>query len=140
MPVFFDHISEQPQQVLEDVCRFIGYDGPVQWAEDLGDQNVSAARLRKSPLRDAAVNFPGMTTLRRTFVPKCVRDRIKDVWSMKERPQISSRKHRFLREIFDADLAVLGGWMGLDLNCDNFCAVARSTSPCWIALPRETAA
>ena len=140
LPVFFDQLAEDPQKVLEEVCWFIGYDRPVKWVEDVEKQNASGERLRTSALRDAVVKFPGMAALRRTFVPKPVRDRIKKAWTMKERPELTRRKERYVRDIFDADLAVLGGWMGLQMNCENFKEVARSAVPRWIAPPRETAA
>ncbi len=131
LPVFFDRLASHPQDELERICRFIGYRGRPRWDETLSEQNVSSQRLRKSAWRDFLVDLPGLRTVRRTLVPQAVRDRIKQFWSMKERPQLSPENLRRLEATFDADLARLGRWLDLELRCENFKAIARETAPQW---------
>lgn len=140
MPVFFERLTAEPQETLEAICRFVGYEGAARWADDLGRQNVSRERLRSSAVRDAMLKLPGMTTLRRRLVPQQVRDRIKSLWTMNERPQLSDRNVRYLKGIFDADLSVVGAWFGLNIRCDTYREVAGAMMPQWIAPPSETAA
>lgn len=132
LPMFFERLSAFPQPELERVCRFIGYAGQPVWDPGLGEQNVSAERLRKSLVRDVIVNMPGLKQARRAFVPRTLRDRIKSLWMMKQRPMLSPAVTRRLQRIFDEDLAKLGAWLGLDLNCDNFKSIARDTSASWV--------
>ena len=54
LPVFFDRLLAAPQAELERVCRFLGYSGTPRWQQGVRD-NVSAKRLRVSPVRDAAL-------------------------------------------------------------------------------------
>jgi hypothetical protein len=141
LPVFFERLTAQPRETLEVVCRFIGHAGHVQWFEDASDQNVSSERLRRSPVRDAIVNLPGLRALRHMLVPRSWRDRIKGLWMMKQRPQLSEANVARLREIFDEDLATLGSWLGRDdLCCDNFKQVAKTTTLTWNSPARAPAA
>ncbi len=124
LPVFFERMVAEPQSELERVCRFLGYAGQPRWQEDLTQRNVSRERLRTSAVRDAIVWNPVVTWLRRKLVPQSLRDRIKALWQMKERPQLSEESLRRLEATLDEDLAVLGEWLGADLNCGNFKATA----------------
>lgn len=135
LPVFFDRFCQAPQEELARVCAFIGYEGEPVWQADRERDNVSKDRMRKSAWRDLLVNAPVLSTLRRTLVPQGVRDWIKGFWRMKERPQLSPESEARLRETFDADLAVLGSWLGMDLNCENFKAVARDRPAVWTNPP-----
>jgi hypothetical protein len=140
LPVFFDHLSLKPQEELERVCRFIGFDGSALWNNEIGEQNASSERLRRSALRDAVVNFPGVKALRRKLVPQSLRDRVKRFWMMKQRPELSTDSLQRLREVFDDDLGVLGGWMGLSLRCDTLKSIARETAPAWRSASTVSAA
>jgi hypothetical protein len=138
LPVFFEHLTAEPQKELERVCRFIGYRRRPRWTEEAGQQNVSEQRLRKSKVVDVLMNCPGSATIRHRFVPQSVRDRIKGLWTMKERPQLSGRRIEELRRIYDRDLTMLGRWLGLDLCCDTFKDIGRTTAAQWAAGRRET--
>ena len=131
LPVFFERLSSAPQSELERVCRFLGYHGDPVWDDQLKEQNVSSERLRKNALRDAIVEFPGLRTIRRTLVPRSLRDRIKEFWTMKHRPELSQSSRARLVEEFDSDLARLGQWLGLELNCGNFKTIARQSAARW---------
>ena len=141
LPLFFERFTAHEQESLERVCRFIGYARQPKWSESLGEQNVSSERMRRSAWRDAIAKFPGMTALRRAFVPQSVRDRIKGAWMIKERPALSNASMARLKSLFDEDLATLGSWLGLDgLCCDNFKSMAANGHPTWRAQAKVTAA
>ena len=120
LPVFFERFIAEPQAELERVCRFIGYEGRPVWRGDEDPLNVSSERLRKSRLRDAIVWNPAATWLRRRFVPQSWRDRVKRLWQMNKRPRLGPDTHVRLARKFDEDLAELGGWLGIELNCATF--------------------
>lgn len=141
LPLYFEHFTSHQQQTLERVCAFIGYAGQPKWDHTLGEQNVSSERMRTSPWRDAIAKFPGMTTLRRNLVPRAWRERVKSAWMMKERPELSEASLKRLREVFDADLAILGRWLGNDcLTCDTFKRIAKTGHPTWRAEAKAPAA
>ncbi|MEM8756816.1 MAG: sulfotransferase [Planctomycetota bacterium] len=126
LPVFAERMRAEPQSVLERVCTFLGYVGTPEWRE-LGDQNVSAARTRKSALRDAVVDAPGLKQLRRTLVPKTLRTRVRSLWQMKERPVLGEQLRAELESVYDEDLGRLGRLLGLaagGLTCASFARVA----------------
>ncbi|MEM7153627.1 MAG: sulfotransferase [Myxococcota bacterium] len=132
LPVFFDHVLKHSQAELERVCEFIGYEGKPQW-KDMRASNVSSERMRVSPLRDLIVNAPGLTYIRKRFVPQSVRDRIKKLWTMRNRPQLTDAERTRLAKAFDEDLAELGRWLGIDdLNCANFKEHTRDHTWNWV--------
>lgn len=130
LPVFFDRLRAHPQEELERVCRFIGYPGTPTWRE-IEAQNVSAERMRANRWRDALVHMPGLAYIRKRFVPQSVRDRIKSLWMMKKRPELSEFERARLEREFDTDLARLGQWLGVDLRCENFKEVTRDRVLAW---------
>lgn len=131
LPVFFDRVRDQPQAELERIARFIGYDRPVRWDDAQAQENASNQRMRKSPLRDALVNLPGVAQVRRGLIPQGVRDRVKQLWMMKQRPQLSEVRRQELVALFDEDLAKLGDWLGVSLSCENFKAVTAARPLGW---------
>lgn len=133
LPVFFDRLTASPQEELERICAFIGYVGQPQWCMDIDKQNVSSQRLRPTMMLNILKYVPGSQTLRRLLIPESVRERIKDTWRMKERPVLSERNLAELTETFDRDLARLGGWLGVDLDCQSFNSVGRERAPVWKA-------
>lgn len=132
LPVFMERLKQCPQEELARVAEFVGYSQPVVWQESTGHRHASKDRLRDSAWRDALVHTPGLKTLRRLFVPKSIRDWVKGLWQMKERPQLSEAEQAELEAILDQDLAVLGQWMGRDLSCQNFRTVAQMPNPDWV--------
>ncbi len=121
LPIFFERLLKFPQEELEKVCQFIGYDKQPEWSLDIGAKNASSERLRRSKLRDFLVDTPGLQELRRWFVPKSFRNWVKGFWSMKQRPELSAENIEYLTTVFDEDLATLSSWIGIDtLCCDNF--------------------
>lgn len=131
LPMFSERLAVRPQDELERAAEFIGFTGQPKWDDALGEQNVSSQRLRRHSLRDALINLPVAKQLRRALVPQPVRDRIKRLWTMNERPQLSAAKLARLQAIFDEDLAHLGRWLGMELRCSNFKQTVTTRVPSW---------
>lgn len=132
LPVFFDRLRTHPQEELERVCTFIGYEGEPQWKQDMGAKNVSGDRMRKSKLRDLLVYAPGLSQLRQRL-PQGVRDRVKTLWTMKNRPELSQGQERRLEAVLNPDLAKLGACLGVpELTCANFTAITRDRVLDWV--------
>ncbi len=127
--VFYERLIAEPQSELERICGFIGYEGKPVWNFDLEAQNVSAKRIRKFPLYSLVVESPLLAFLRRTFVPKALREAVKDRLVMKQRPELNDDSRARLREIFDEDLKQLGLKLGLPLSLDSYKKVALGACP-----------
>lgn len=135
LPVFFDRLNAHSQDELERVCRFIGYHPQPEWRE-LPPSNVSGERMRKSKVRDVLVDLPVLSIIRRRLVPKALRERVKQLWMMKDRPQLEDRDRRRLVAMFDPDLAELGRALGIDLRCENFVEQTRDVPHGFVAVSR----
>jgi Sulfotransferase domain len=131
LPVFFERLAAMPSAELERVGRFLGHSQPLAWKPELGRQNVSSERLRKSALRDAILDSPLLTQLRRRVLPRALRDRIKARWQMRERPALSASARQRVERRFDEDLATLGGWLGTPLSCASYHDVVLARSLEW---------
>jgi len=126
LPVFNERLRTHPQQELERVCTFLGYKGAPVWA-DAGDQNVSSQRLKKSTLRDAILNAPGLKQLRQGLVPQGLRDWAKGFWQMNSKPELSENVRQQLEMLYDDDLQQLGSLLGHSITCANFKSLTEST-------------
>ena len=131
LPVFFERMLSHPQVELERICHFLGYEGSPVWQDNLDAQNVSSERMRKSAWRDALVEAPLLKPLRRGLIPKSVRNWVRTLWMMKGKPSLSPESIAYLQTVFDPDLAVLGAWLGIELNCRNFKATVKSSAWDW---------
>lgn len=130
LPVYFGRLVRHSQLELDRIGRFLGLSHPLLWDASMKPQNTSRDRLRASAIREALVRAPVLTSVRRRIIPAGVSQSIKGLWRVRmDRPQITPELRERLREVFDADLAQLGDWLGIDLNCHNFddatCACAR---------------
>lgn len=122
LPVFFERLLCHPQQELERICRFLGYQGTPYWDNKIrsGISTSSGEILRKSPLRDRILQVPILRRIRRRFIPKGIRRWVQKIWKLEKRPQIDSDHMRRLTKIFGQDLTILNSWLHLDLNCENY--------------------
>ena len=121
LPVFFPRLVADSQAELERIGRFLDCEAPLRWDEALEPQNQGWARLRPSPVREVLVQAPVLTTIRQRVVPRRLSESIKGLWRARiEPPRLTSSLRERLREVFDADLAQLGSWLGIPLDCDNF--------------------
>ncbi|MDO8825457.1 sulfotransferase domain-containing protein [Methylophaga sp.] len=124
--VFSEAFRVRPQYELEKVARFLGYDRPVVWYENLPEQNVSSQRVRRFNGYNTVVNNPVLAWLRRTFIPQSLREAVKSQLTLKSRPQIDERHKQKLTQIFNDDLSSLGQLLNVDLNLQNFKEKAQS--------------
>ena len=131
LPLFFDRLHTHPQAVLEQVCHFIGYNQQPTWQTAVTQQNKSSERMRVSPIRDMIVEAPVLRAIRKNLIPPSVRNRIKTLWTMRNRPELAPAQREHLESIFDQDLAKLGQWLSVDLTCANFKAVTRDKPLTW---------
>jgi hypothetical protein len=131
LPVFFDRLKNCPQQELERICRFIGYREAAQWQTDLAPDNVSSQRMRKFPLYGLIVDNPVATALRRSLVPKSLRTKVRQRFSITKRPALREQTQKRLVRVFDEDLAMLGGWLGTRIDCGNFSVVTSASVLEW---------
>jgi hypothetical protein len=131
LPVFFDRLTASPQPELERICRFIGYADKPAWREDLSPSNVSQQRLRRFPFYETLVGSAPMKFIRRTFVPRSLRDWVKNRLTMRTRPVLGPSVRASLEATFDEDLATVGAWLGVSLTCANFKSVTAASSLEW---------
>ncbi len=131
LPVFFDQLTHNPQAELERICDFIGYDGKPTWQDDLEPSNVSSKRIRRFPLYAFLVESGIATWLRRRLIPQRVRDAVKARLTKRHRPVLSNEALAQLEEVFNRDMARVGGWLGVELNCSNFKAVTTGKPLNW---------
>jgi hypothetical protein len=138
LPVFFPRLVMHSQAELERIGRFLGHDGPLRWDETLEPQNRGAERLRPSPVREALVQAPVLTPIRQRVVPRRLSESLKGFWRAKvETPRLTPSLEARLREVFDADLAQIGAWLGLPLDCGNFHEATVDPAYEWIGLQSE---
>lgn len=131
LPVFFERLTRHPQEELERVCSFLGYQGAPVWNQEESRQNVSTERLRVDPLRDRIVNYPPVKFVRQNIIPRSVRNRIKQAWQITAKPELSLQVRRDLMATFDQDLKTLGEWLGAELDCLNFKEAVRAKPMAW---------
>ena len=121
LPVFFPRLVTHSQAELERISRFLGHEGPLRWDETLEPQNRGAERLRPSPVRELLVQAPMLTPIRRRVVPRRLSESLKGFWRARvEPPRLTPGLEARLHEVFDADLAQVGAWLGVQLDCENF--------------------
>ncbi len=121
LPVFFPSLVSRSQDELVRIARFLGHDGPSRWDEGLKPQNPREERLRPSPMRELLVQAPVLSTIRQRVVPRRWSQSVKRFWRAHvEPPRLTPILVARLREVFDADLAQLGSWLGYRLDCENF--------------------
>lgn len=121
LPVFSARLARGPQAELERIFRFLGAPGAPRWDHELGPKNVGRDRLRRCAVREALVRAPILTPIRRSLLPRSWSESLKGLWRARvEPPRPSPATLRRLRGVFDDDLARLGGWLGLGLDCAGF--------------------
>lgn len=125
LPVFVERMILDPNEELQRIFRFLDVADRPNWNSALRS-NASANRLRVSPLRDAIMSNRVVTLLRRALVPKTVRTMIRGLWTMKDRPKLGEDAARYVEQVFDRDLVMLGDSLGVHLSCANWTRVVQS--------------
>ena len=102
-------IKADPGGEIARIGAFLGRE--VAWRDDLGVQNVSAARLRKLPFHGLLVDNPVATALRRRLVPKWLRTKIHDARTVgSARPELPASLVADLVAAFAEDRERLAGY------------------------------
>lgn len=83
-----ERLTAEPQAELARIAAHIGLAGPVRWQDEMAAQNVSAERVRRLPLHGLLVDNRLAEALRRTLVPKALRDRIRKARTIGARPDL----------------------------------------------------
>lgn len=121
LPVFFGRLASHPSEELSRIGAFLGRPGRFRWDSTLEPQNVGQNRLRLGRLRHAMVHSRLLTPIRRRIVSQTWSDRLKRAWRTDvTRPELTPEFDSRLRRIFDEDLARLGDWLGVSLDCESF--------------------
>lgn len=139
LPVFFPRLVGHSQAELERIGRFLGCEVPVGWDAALEPQNQGRARLRPSPVREVLVQAPVLTSIRQRVMPRRLSESLKGFWRARiEPPRLTPSLEARLREVFDADLAELGAWLGIPrLDCENFHQATADRTFDWVDRPGD---
>jgi hypothetical protein len=100
-------MQADPRGVLSEVAAFIGHEGPVAWVEGRARENASAERVRRFPMHGLLIDSAPAAWLRRTFVPKSLRTRIRRSRQMHDRPELPETLRAALETTFAEDHAAL---------------------------------
>ena len=92
MLVPFDLLISDSQKVLEKVCYFIGYDKKPEWISDSERINASQDRIRRFPLYNLLVESKVASWIRSTFIPKKVRNNVKQRYQITEPLKKTTKK------------------------------------------------
>lgn len=103
---------------LQRIAAHLGHDGPVTWHPELEHENVSSERVRRLPLHAFLIDHPLAARLRRTFVPKSFRQKVREARTMKDRPCLPRDLQAALEARFLADRQVLAGFFPDDPSLD----------------------
>jgi len=131
LPVFFDSLRLNSQEELERICTFIGYKKNPIWKTEIAPSNVSSKRIKKFPLYNLIINSPVATFLRRIFIPKAIRNRVKKSLTQQKRPELNSENLLKIEKILNEDLKFLSDWLGVEINCKNFKEVTSNNLLDW---------
>ncbi len=138
LPVFFPRLVSESQRVLERIGRFLGIRSVLSWDWTLKPQNQGKDRLRPSPIRDRLVQAPVLSTLRQRVIPSGWSQSLKELWRAQlDPPTVPAHVTARLREVFDADLAQLGAWLGITLDCENFHETTLARPLDWVERQRS---
>jgi hypothetical protein len=133
LPVFFERLISNPQDELDRLGQFLGVPRRLVWDPTLGPQNTQSDHLRKSVVRDALVNAPVLGSIRRWLIPRPLSEHVKGLWKWKaKRPELTDRSVAYLRDLFNDDLARLGSWLGVAIDCETFRQMACSSQHDWV--------
>ncbi|MEM8561229.1 MAG: sulfotransferase [Pseudomonadota bacterium] len=98
-----ERLKATPEAELSRICTFIGLEQTSSWQVDRAQENASAERIRRFPLYKLMVESSIATALRRTLVPKSLRELIKQRFQMRHRPQLHEALLEKLQAIFAED-------------------------------------
>lgn len=83
-----ERLKQDETAELQRIAAHLGHAGPVTWRPDLERENVSSERVRKLPMHELLIDNPLATRLRRSLIPKSLRQKVREARMMKHRPQL----------------------------------------------------
>ena len=101
-----EQIKSDPDGEFARVADFLGLQNAT-WVHDMPAQNVSAERMRSNALVDWTIQNPVLRSLRHKLVPKGLRTRIRQKFTMQDRPDIPEALQARMRATFAQDRADL---------------------------------
>ena len=114
-----EQLNADPDSEFARIAGFLGLPANAAWVHDLAAQNVSTERVRPLPFHGLLVDSGPARFLRRTFVPKALRNKIRRARTLQARPKIDSQQRESLEATFLADRVQLAhafpGHPALDL-------------------------
>ncbi|MGE3819574.1 MAG: sulfotransferase [Isosphaeraceae bacterium] len=132
LPVFFGRLARFPQEEFSRIGAFLGRPDQFVWDASMEPQNVGDKRLRLGRVRHALVHSRVLSPIRQRLVSRSWSERLKRAWRTDvERPELTSDLESRLRQIYDEDLARLGAWLGVSLDCESFDRVTGSEPREW---------
>lgn len=96
-----EQFKSDPQMQLDLIAKFLGHEGFRHAAIDA--QNTSEGRFKPLPMTRLLVDNPVATILRRTFVPKSVRERVRKSRSIQSHPELPDSLQREIETKFLED-------------------------------------
>ncbi len=102
-----EQLSGDPEGEFARIAAFLGLGGGASWRADLAPQNVSAERIRRLPMQGLLLDNPVAAALRRSLVPKAVRDWVRQRRTIGDRPRLPDALQDRLRAEFLRDRAAL---------------------------------
>ena len=102
-----EQFNADPEAEFQRISAFLGLPEGTGWIRDLPAQNVSSSRMRRLPLQSLLIDNPVATALRRSLVPKALRNRVRAGRTLTERPEIPPDLRMRLEARFLEDRAQL---------------------------------
>ena len=105
--VSLERMQNAPQAELTRVAGFLGLAEPPVWQVEHARANASAERIRRFPFHDTLIQHPVAAGLRRTLVPRALRNAVKRGLRMQTRPELPAPLMRKMEAVFAEDHAAL---------------------------------
>ncbi len=121
LPVFLERIRAFPDREISRIHQFLGLnESKHQWDASLSPSNVSSKRIKRFFGYAWIIESKLGTFLRRALVPRYVRAKIKNRFTMSERPSLTPETKLKLSLLLDQDLKQLGDKLNTELTSDQF--------------------
>lgn len=119
-----ERLKVAPAATFSRALSFLGAEGA--WRTDVDNANESEQRFRRLPLQDLLIDNKLAQFLRRTLIPKDIRERIRATRKPDMTAAFSADGRARLAEKLAADIAAFGALVGQPLTLDNFAELART--------------
>ena len=131
LPVFFPRLVRHSQLELERIGRFLNHRGPLHWDTAMKPQNRGKGELAQSDPAGARAGPGSLHAPPAGRAAALVRVAQRALAGPDRAPLVATRPGCSPRDVFDADLAQLGSWLGIALDCESFDETATERSHDW---------